>query len=192
MDRSFTNIYRVSASFGVILFALIGWAAGNDKLFETYCFECHDGSNPEGALDLEDKLGRKTFDSSHVFEKLITGEMPPADSDQPNQSELGKMLRHLANSEPSKPDPGYRRISRNEFNFRVNDLLGIDLDVSRAIADDRGTYRFDSDRRIQLTKEMMTAYFDAADKMLEHAFPRNGFLPESTWYKEATSPAGQG
>ncbi len=151
------------------------------KLFQTYCFECHAEGMQEGGLDLEVFLGKETLDSTLLFEYLITEKMPPRDADQPSAKERAQLLRWMAERQ-IKPKPNaYRRLSRFEFNQSVNDLLGIELDLAETMADDRGTNRFDTDRRIPLTAQQLTAYFAAADQMLEFAFPEQGILPEFTW-----------
>jgi hypothetical protein len=63
----------------------------------------------------------------------------------------------------------------------VNDLLGTNLDLANKIPEDRGTNDFDSDRKIQLSREMLLSYFSVADEILDHAFPAEGFPAEKTW-----------
>lgn len=151
------------------------------KLFETYCFDCHDDTSQEGGLDLVRLLEQRVFDGTLIFEHLITEKMPPSDAGQPDDVERLQLLNWLARRQAASEPNFYRRISRHEFNHRVNDLLGIELELAHTIPDDRGTNDFDSDRRILLTKEMLAAYFSSADQMLEFAFPRNGFLPQKIW-----------
>ncbi len=151
------------------------------KLIATYCLDCHDSSSREGELNLAGLLEQDAFDRTLIFENVITGKMPPSDMGQPTVAERSLMLKGLANSQPENEHRLYRRISRHEFVHSVNDLLGIKLDVVDSIPEDRGTKDFDSDRRIMLTKEMLAAYFVAADKMIEFAFPENGYPPEQSW-----------
>ena len=91
------------------------------------------------------------------------------------------MLEWLASQQPESQPNRFRRISRHEFVHSVNDLLGTNLDLSAEIPEDRGTRNFDSDRRIQLSREVLSSYFASADQLLEHALPADGFVNEQTW-----------
>ena len=151
------------------------------QLFQTYCFECHANGMKEGGLDLEELLKKEAFDATLLFEHLITKKMPPRDAEQPSKKERAVLLSAVAERQPEEKRNAFRRISRFEFNQSVNDLLGIKMDLAETIADDRGTNRFDTDRRIPLTAQQLSAYFSATDQMLEFAFPEQGVLPEFTW-----------
>ena len=133
--------------------------------FENYCFDCHDGEAKKGDLDLANLLEKGDFDGSLIFEHLITAKMPPKIKKQPSAEEKRLMLGWLAKRQAESAPNSYRRISRHEFVHSVNDLLGVKLDLTGEIPEDRGTHDFDSDRRVQLTKEMLTSYFLVADEM---------------------------
>ena len=149
--------------------------------FENYCFGCHDEEVKKGNLDLASLLAGDMADKSVIFENLITGKMPPIKKKQPNIQEKKVMLEWLSKSQIENPPNSYRRISRREFVHSVNDLLDISLDLTALIPEDRGTYDFDSDRRVLLTREMLTSYFSVADEMLEFALPAKGFFQEQIW-----------
>ena len=83
--------------------------------------------------------------------------MPPKNKKQPRAEEKRLMLSWLAQRQTESAPNSYRRISRHEFVHSLNDLLGVKLDLAGMIPEDRGTYNFDSDRRVQLTKEMLTS-----------------------------------
>ena len=59
------------------------------------------------------------------------------------------------------------------------------LDLTSEIPEDRGTHDFDSNRRVQLTKEMLTAYFTAVDDLLEFALPAEGRAGAGVGYEQA-------
>ena len=151
------------------------------QLMATYCFDCHDAGTKEGNLDLAGLLDKDDFDGHIVFENLLTERMPPEEVEQPTAQERRLILNWLARRQVEKAPRSYRRISRREFVHSVNDLLGTDYDVVSMIPQDRGTNNFDSDRRILLTREMLAAYFLAADELLEFAFPESGFPQERIW-----------
>ena len=153
----------------------------HQPFLKAYCFDCHEGESAEGNLDLAALLDQSQFDATLIFENVATGKMPPADADQPSDEQRHKMLRWLADQQLESKPKTYRRISRHEFVHSMNDLLGTKLDLTSQIPEDRGTRNFDSDRRIQLSREMLGSYFAVADEMLDHAFPDDGFVNEQTW-----------
>ena len=139
------------------------------------------GQQRQGGLDLSDLLSKTDFNGSLIFEHLITAKMPPKQQQQPTPKEKRLMLGWLAQRQAESAPNSYRRISRHEFVHSVNDLLGVTLDLTGMIPEDRGTHDFDSDRRIQLTRQMLTSYFTVADEMLEFALPAKGFAQERIW-----------
>ena len=150
-------------------------------ILETYCFDCHDDASAKGNFNLEMLLGREGFDGTLMFENLLTDKMPPADKERPVLEEKQKVLKWLAKQQRVRDDKSFRRISRHEFVHSLNDLLGVNLDLTGRIPEDRGTNDFDSSRKIQLSREMLGSYFSIADEMLEHAFPSDGFPAERRW-----------
>lgn len=151
------------------------------QLITKYCMDCHDASTKEGGLDLAALLNQQPFDGTLAFENLITRRMPPPDADQPSTTERDVLLQWLAQQSAQQPTASYRRISRHEFVHSLNDLLDVRLDITGEIPEDRGTNRFDSDRRIRLSREQLDAYFQAADDILEFALPKHGFPTEQSW-----------
>ncbi|MDP6720229.1 MAG: DUF1587 domain-containing protein, partial [Pirellulaceae bacterium] len=143
--------------------------------------DCHEGSSAEANLDLAARLNKKQFDPTLIFENVVTAKMPPADADQPSDEQRRKMLAWLAEQQPESKPATFRRISRHEFVHSVNDLLGTKLDLAGKIPEDRGTRDFDSDRRIQLSREILASYFAVADEMLDHALPADGYVNEQVW-----------
>ncbi|MEO1990626.1 MAG: DUF1587 domain-containing protein, partial [Pirellulales bacterium] len=141
------------------------------ELFRRYCLDCHTGPDAEGDFDLSKKLKGHPLDATLIFENIATAKMPPANVDAPSEAERSNMLSWLADRQPETSPIPFRRMSRHEFVHSVNDLLGIHLDVAEQIPEDRGTRSFYSDRRIGLSRELLTSYFAIADEMLEHALP---------------------
>ncbi|MEM7391291.1 MAG: DUF1587 domain-containing protein, partial [Verrucomicrobiota bacterium] len=167
----------------LLLAATASQAADNKavQILEQYCFDCHDDDVKKGNLDMIERLEQKHFDGTLLFENLVTGKMPPAGKKQPTPLEKKVVLDWLAQRQPEQNPKSFRRISRHEFVHSVNDLLGIKRDLSHRIPEDRGTKDFDSDRRIEFSRESLSAYFAVADELLEFAFPRDGFVQERVW-----------
>ena len=150
-------------------------------LLERYCLDCHDDLATKGNLDLVEWIDRESADGTLLFENLITSKMPPADKPQPSAEDKLTLLNWLAHRQETKTPQSFRRISRHEFVHAVNDLLGTRLDIADQIPEDRGTRDFDSDRRIALSRDMLTSYFFAADQLLEHALPSDGVPAKGIW-----------
>ena len=149
--------------------------------FERYCFDCHDPEVKKGNLDLVSLLSDEEADLTLPFEHVLHSRMPPPKKDQPSLEERQEMLRWLSKRQPTLSVPTFRRLSRHELIQSINDLLGLELDLAAALPEDRGTYDFDTDRRIQLTPELLGAYFDVMDEALDAAFPLKGVVPERLW-----------
>lgn len=151
------------------------------EILEHYCFDCHGDGSKKGGLDLSTLLGKDEFDGTLMFENLLTGKMPPADKEQPDAEEKEIVLKWLASQQAATKETSFRRVGRHEFVHSLNDLLGINLDLTSQIPEDRGTNYFDSSRKIQLSREMLGSYFEVADEMLERAFPAEGFPVQRNW-----------
>ena len=166
------------------------------ELFKKHCFGCHEGAHAEGRLDLAAMLQRTgseeprsqqlaQSEATLVFENIATRKMPPADAEAVSGKEPRAMLAWLADQQQtlmSNATPhAFRRINRREFVHSVNDLLGTNVDLIAEIPEDRGTHRFDTDRRIPLSREVLGSYFVVVDKLLEAAFPEDGFPQAQTW-----------
>ncbi len=161
-----------------------GVVAGR-TLLEKYCLDCHNSSNREGDLDLDSLTGSGHFDGVLPFENVVTERMPPGDSLQPTTEERKQLLAWLAESTSHREIPDYRRLSRHELTHSINDLLGLELDFANEIPEDRGTYAFESDRRIRLSNEQLAATFRVVESMLEFAFPKQGYSQEWIWTTNA-------
>ncbi|MDG1071214.1 MAG: DUF1588 domain-containing protein [Akkermansiaceae bacterium] len=151
------------------------------EVLEHYCFDCHDDASQKGNLNMEKLLREDSFDGALMFENLLTGKMPPAKKEQPEAEEKRAVLDWLAKQQRDHHQKSFRRLSRHEFVHSVNDLLGTNLDLAGKIPEDRGTNDFDSNRKIQLSREMLGSYFSVADEMLDQAFPEDGFPVEKSW-----------
>jgi hypothetical protein len=107
---------------------------------ETYCFDCHDKATAKGDLDLETALAEKPLVRNrllweNVAERVKNGDMPPAKKAQPKERDrlrvrawLAREIDHFDYS--TVRNPGYlpaRRLTREEYNRTIRDLVGLDL-----------------------------------------------------------------
>lgn len=157
------------------------------ELFGKYCIDCHDADNSKGDLDLDKVLEDKGYDKDLIFENLITSKMPPKDKKQPSKHEKQVMLNWLTEQQNKLKVPSKQRLGRHEFIQTSNDLLGTNLDYSKKIKNDQGTYRFDSNRKILLTRDLMSSYFSVTDEMLDMAYPKKK-SKVATWSSNTLMP----
>ncbi|MFK7849818.1 MAG: DUF1592 domain-containing protein [Akkermansiaceae bacterium] len=151
------------------------------EILENYCFDCHAEGIKKGGFDMDAVFDREDFDGALMFENIINAKMPPADEDQPSAEGKILLLNWLAAQHQKNTPESYRRMSRHEFVHSLNDLLGTNLNLVEEIPEDRGTNDFDSDRRIKLSREMLGSYFSVANRILEEAFPKEGYPNERLW-----------
>jgi len=157
-----------------------------DSFLEKHCFECHDEDVSKGDLDLTGL----DFDLNHhgnfvrwerVYDRVLTGEMPPKKKKAPAASEKDAFLKKLkapllAVDLEHKKTLGRvksRRLTRREYEHSMHDLLGIDLPLSEQLPEDPATHGFETVASgQQLSHHHLGYYLDAADIALEEAFKR--------------------
>ena len=161
-------------------------------LVQGSCLACH-GDRTVTPLNLA-RLGfdlgdRETYRAwERVYERLANGEMPPATARQPEgpvlETALGSLKRALVDSNLAARGPQrtpLRRLTRLEYAYTVEDLLGIDGAVAEALsltlpaeADSGG---FDTVAVNQSMSPLhVRSYLDAADAALDAAL-RTGPAP---------------
>jgi hypothetical protein len=122
-----------------------------EKHFEflsNYCLDCHDALTEKGSVNLEDLSFQVTnIQEAELWQKVLntmnSGEMPPEDKKQPEQSEKADFLDALAqtmvDARRSLADTGgeitMRRLNRREYQNSMASLLGFKPDVSSLPAD---------------------------------------------------------
>jgi len=154
-------------------------------LVKTSCLRCH-GDRTVTPLNLArlgfDLTDHETYRAwEKVYQRLSTGEMPPATSPQPDtaavETALGSLKRALvdanllARGEQRTP---LRRLTRLEYAYTIQDLLGIDEAIATELvqtlpaeADSGG---FDTVAANQSMSPLhVQSYLDAADRALDAA-----------------------
>ncbi|MDG2224139.1 MAG: DUF1592 domain-containing protein [Rubripirellula sp.] len=109
-------------------------------LLRTFCFECHDGNSSFGDLDLEKIVKDQPLvvNRDHwlnIIQQIKVRSMPPPDASLPSGSERRLIAAWLTNAMESfdyqsVQRVGYepaRRLTREEYNNTIRDLVGIDL-----------------------------------------------------------------
>jgi len=153
-----------------------------DALIQSSCIDCH-GADTKTRLDFS-KLGKnfETADSFRnwvrVFDRIRTGEMPPADATQPSKKAREKALSLLGNklkqanrlSQKTIGRVPSRRLTRMEYEHTLHDLLGIGGDLARHLPPENESGSFDV---VASTQEMSSVHvrglLTAADQALDEA-----------------------
>ncbi|MFT5467776.1 MAG: hypothetical protein ACI8UO_002883 [Verrucomicrobiales bacterium] len=115
---------------------------------EKYCFECHDALTEKAKVNLEDIAFQvTTIAEAELWQKVLnsmnSGEMPPEDEPQPENTEKADFLDALAQTmvwaRRSLSDSGgeitMRRLNRREYQNTIQQLLGVGVDVDSLPAD---------------------------------------------------------
>ena len=117
------------------------------SLFEASCLKCHVGTEMT-PLDLtllgHDLADRETFRLwERIFDRVSGGEMPPPGARRPARRIVDSALDSLRDAlleanraERAGQRTPLRRLTRLEYEYTIQDLLGIDPDVAASLAND--------------------------------------------------------
>jgi mono/diheme cytochrome c family protein len=150
--------------------------------FQTYCLRCHDGKQQKGEFRL-DTLSRDFTDGKaaqqweEVIFRMNSGEMPPKAEPRPTPAELGAVVDWLtartregqAARMARRGPVAHYRLSRNEYQNTIYDLLGVYLDVNRPGAFNADPLWHGYDRigsLLTLSPSHVDHYFKAAEEIL--------------------------
>ncbi|MBC8325113.1 MAG: DUF1592 domain-containing protein [Verrucomicrobia subdivision 3 bacterium] len=179
---------RITAAIFLFTLAALSQAAEPfDGFFQKHCIACHGPKKSKGDLRL-DQLSRD-FKSgvdgqvwAEVVEKINAGEMPPEDEPQPTADEIGKVIGLLdariregrAARMAARPAVAHYRLSRQEYQNTVYDLLGVRYDPAKPGELNEDTLWHGYERigsQLSLSPSHMDRYYRAAEIVLDRAFP---------------------
>ena len=108
------------------------------------CAECHGADTQEGNVRIDtlspDLVTGKDVDWwLEVLAVLTNGEMPPPDADELSDENRGRVIDWLSNEihiastirRETAEHSSFRRMTRYEFNYALQDLLGLPYDFAR-------------------------------------------------------------
>ena len=156
-------------------------------LLAKYCFSCHGEEKQEGGIALHElHTTEDAFRKHRLLRKLIaqieSADMPPfeAKEELPDEarSKLLRSLSHLTNrvERGEVPrNPGrvtIRRLNRNEYNYTVRDLFGVNFPPGRNFpADGAGGEGFDNTAdALFLPPILMEKYLQAANRVVDSLY----------------------
>ena len=123
-------------------------ASDVEEVVASYCVRCHGERRTEGGLrlDLVDFTNPSAYAESleKMVKKLRAGSMPPGAGRRPEpavyDSTATWLEAELDRAWAANPDPGrvtpVHRMNRTEYNNAINDLLGIDVDITSLLPGD--------------------------------------------------------
>ena len=174
----------------LLLVAIVGFSHAAEPFegfLQKHCIACHGPKKSKGDLRL-DQLSRD-FKSgvdgqvwAEVVEKINAGEMPPEDEAQPTADEIEKVIAQLdvriregrAARMAARPAVAHYRLSRQEYQNTVYDLLGVRYDPAKPGELNEDTLWHGYERigsQLSLSSSHMDRYYQAAEIVLERAFP---------------------
>jgi mono/diheme cytochrome c family protein len=157
------------------------------SFFNTYCSRCHDEKTQKGKFRL-DTLSREFGDQAvaqrwgEVVFRMNSGEMPPKKELQPKAEELGAVVEWITTrikegeaARMAKRGPvAFYRLSREEYGYTIQDLLGVHFDVTLpgAMNEDPRWHGFERiGAMLTLSPSHVERYLKAAEIVLDQAFP---------------------
>jgi hypothetical protein len=170
-------------------------------LLETYCYDCHGDGASKGSFSMDEftDLSKHIEDRKHwhaIWQNIRSQVMPPSDKDQPTLEERQQLLtwieRDVFKLDPANPDPGrvtIRRLNRTEYQYAVEDLLGVPYDTRQIFpADDTG-YGFDNIGDVlSISPLLMEKYLQAAEEVVNRALPNAAVNPQPTKEADGAKP----
>lgn len=155
-------------------------------MLRTHCFECHDDSSAAGDLNLQRLLAAQPLvthrdDWLNVIAQLQVRSMPPAEASQPSESDRRTLAAFLTAAierfdYSTVRQPGYepaRRLTHDEYNHTIRDLLGVDLRPADSFPDDlTASSGFEnSANSLFIQPIMMERYIGAAESVAWAVLP---------------------
>ena len=166
-------------------------ARAEERLFRTYCFDCHAGEQAAAGVNVQQLASDSNFAADfrtwrQIADKLEQGEMPPRDADQPSAADRRRLvsaarqgLQQAARQHANDPGPvTIRRLTAAEYAYTIHDLTGLDLNLEKDFVSDAvGGEGFANVGSVQFMQDStLERYLDAAKQVSEHAVIGAGAL----------------
>ncbi len=159
-------------------------------LLEKHCYECHGSKTQEGGIQVTQlKTTTDAFKYHRFLENIAheveTGAMPPKDEipeeELPTAAERAQLIAEIASVRkklekgdfPRNPGrPAIRRLNRNEYNYTVRDLFGVNYYPGQNFpADGAGGEGFDNvGDALFVPPVLMEKYLAASKKIIEDTY----------------------
>jgi hypothetical protein len=165
-------------------------------LLQKYCYDCHSANKQKGGIEV-DQL-KTTLDAfqyhrflDNIAHQVEAGTMPPkddVDADEiPSDAERAKLLKEIKSLQgklskgefPRNPGrPMIRRLNRNEYNYTVRDLFGINFFPGKEFpSDGAGGEGFDNvGDSLFIPPVLMEKYLAASKKIIAEIYAKPDLL----------------
>jgi mono/diheme cytochrome c family protein len=170
-------------------------AVAMTELVTQYCVSCHTEKRKPGGLSLEGFDAAQAQEHPDMVEKMIrklrAGMMPPSGAKRPEDAQLqsfvGSLETRMDEFATVNPNPGWRpfqRLARAEYARAVDDLLGVQVDVTPYLPADTLSHGFDNIADSQgFSPTLLDGYLRAASQVSRLAVGDRRAAPTSATYK---------
>ncbi|HEX3870924.1 MAG TPA: DUF1587 domain-containing protein, partial [Pirellulales bacterium] len=198
MSRSIVGILALTLVASISCAAELSTKGVSDppvgQFLRTHCQECHQGSDPEGGLDLT-KLGRDLASDEvqkrwiRIFDRVHDGEMPPPDATQPPKKDVATFLQatgdwlrtYQRSQDETLGRVRARRLTRREIERSLQDLLGIDIPLADQLPEESRSAGFTTVADGQsMSHFQLERHLAVVDVALDEAF-RRALSPEDQY-----------
>lgn len=160
---------------------------------ESHCTTCHGPDVQKAGLRL-DTLGNDLHDGRtmaqwiRVYDKVISGEMPPKKRERPPQRDLNTVTELLSRElyaaslglQQRKGRVAIRRLNGVEYENTVRDLLSTDIGLKELLPEDNTVAGFDNvGEGLDLSATHLLLYQEAAEKAIASVVPMQPQIPFS-------------
>lgn len=158
-----------------------------EGFLQKHCIRCHGPEKEEGDIRLDQlsrdfRLGLDSHHWAEALDKLNSGEMPPKKEPQPTQAEISdfatsldtKLREGRAARMAARPAVAHYRLSRQEYQNTVYDLLGVRYDPTKPgeLNEDSRWHGFERiGSELSLSASHVDRYYRAAELVLDRALP---------------------
>ena len=180
----------------------LGWALtlpaadipGLQPFLTKHCFDCHDAESHKGGLRLDNlpvdfRDGKTAAIWAGVYDKVLSGEMPPKKKARPPQPDVAVLTKELhtrlqaasIEQQRTKGRVLVRRLNATEYETALQDLLGTNVALRELLPEDRTTAGFDNvSSGLDLSSTHFLSYQEAAAKAIASVIPPCPPLPIAT------------
>jgi hypothetical protein len=159
-------------------------------VLQQYCYDCHDAGKASGELVLDDLDPANPTTHPDIWEKVIRKlrhrQMPPPGKPRPDESTYGTLTAYLEapldRAAREAPNPGrtdaMRRLSRNEYQNAIRDVLALDVDATSLLPNEDASHGFDNVTLGTLSPTLLDRYISAAQKISRLAVGSSRMQPQ--------------
>ena len=182
-----------------------GLTTAGRQFLDANCSNCHDADEKNGGFSLE-QLDAKHAGADQMqlmvrlFDRTLSGEMPPKKKAQPTPEARKAFLVELGTTLLAKETElagasgrtSVRRMNRTEYENTLRDLLGLPLlRVTHLLPEDGQQFGFDKVAgALDISHVQMTKYLASADRALRKALVTTATKPESKTWREPAVKQG--